>query len=81
MNEGELSVVSPLMGFAIDVTALDTKLSQIRAISKEYGDPIGSGAVDTEKLLKEMHTKYEQAGMQEVLAEIQGQVDAFVATK
>ena len=81
MNEGELTVVSPLMGFALDSTSIDTKLGQIKAIAKEYGDPIGSGAVDTEALLKEMTTKYKQSGIDEVIAEIQGQVDSFLATK
>ena len=81
MNEGELTVVSPLMGFALDATSIETKLGQIKAVGKEYGDPIGSGAVDTEALLKEMLTKYEQAGVQDVITEIQGQVDAFLATK
>lgn len=81
MNEGELSVVSPLMGFAADTTSIDTKISQIAAVAKEYGDPIGSGAVDTEALLEEMFVKYEQAGIQDVIAELQRQVDEFVATK
>lgn len=81
MNEGESTVVSPLMGFAADTTSIDTKLSQIKAVAKEYGDPIGSGAADTEALLEEMFTKYEQAGIQDVIAEIQAQVDAFVASK
>lgn len=81
MNEGELTVVSPLMGFALDATSIETKLSQIKAVAKEYGDPIGSGAVDTEALLKEMFTKYEQAGIDGVIAEIQAQVDAFLETK
>ena len=81
MNEGELSVVSPLMGFALDATTIETKLGQIRAIANEYGGPIGSGAVDTEGLLKEMFEKHEHAGTKEVCAEIQAQVDAFIASK
>ena len=81
MNEGELTVVSPLMGFALDATSIETKLSQIKAVGAEFGGPIGSGAADTEKLIAEAFVKYEQAGVNEVIAEIQSQVDAFVATK
>ena len=80
-NEGENTIVSPLMGFALDSSTIDTKLGQIKAVSKEYGGSIGSGAADTEALLKEMHTKFEQAGNQEVIDEIQRQVDEFVASK
>lgn len=51
MNEGDSTVASPLMGFAIDSSTIDTKLSQIKAVGKEYRDPNGSGAADTEKLI------------------------------
>jgi putative aldouronate transport system substrate-binding protein len=81
MNEGELSVVSPLMGFALDATTIETKLGQIKAVGNEFGGPLGSGAVDTEKLLEEMFVKYEQAGVKDVCAVIQEQVDAFIASK
>ena len=66
---------------ALDSGTIDTKLGQIKAISKEYGGSIGAGATDTEALLKEMHIKFEQAGNQEIIDEIQRQVDEFVANK
>ncbi len=81
LNEGENTIPSPLMGFALDSSSIDTKLAQIKAVSKEFGSSIGSGAADTEALLKEMHTKFEQAGNQEVIDEIQRQIDEFVASK
>lgn len=81
LNEGERTIPSPLMGFALDSESIDIKLAQIKSISSEYGNPIGSGVVDTEKLLAEMTEKYKLAGDDEVCAEIQAQVDAFVATK
>jgi putative aldouronate transport system substrate-binding protein len=81
LNEGERTITSPLMGFALDSSSIDIKLTQIKSIASEYGNPIGSGVVDTEKLLAEMAEKYKVAGSDEVCAEIQAQVDAFVATK
>ncbi len=81
MNEGENTVVSPLMGFALDATSIDTKVSQVKAVASEYGSPIGSGAADTENLIAEMTVKYEQAGVNDIIAEMQAQVDAFVASK
>ncbi len=81
MNEGENTKISPLMGFALDTSSIDTKLSQIKAVSSEYGNTIGSGVVDTETLIAEMTNKYEQAGNQEIIDEIQRQIDEFVASK
>lgn len=81
LNEGERTIPSPLMGFALDSSSIDVKLSQIKSVSSEYGNPIGSGAADTEKLLAEMTEKYKQAGSDDVCAEIQAQVDAFIKTK
>ena len=81
MNEGEDTIKSPLMGFALDSTSIETKLSQIKAVSNEFGGPLGSGAVDSEQLLKEMAVKYEQAGNQEIIDEIQRQIDEFIQNK
>ena len=81
LNEGERTIPSPLMGFALDSSSIEIKLSQVKAVASEYGNTIGSGAADTEKLLAEMTEKYAQAGSDEVIAEIQAQVDEFVATK
>lgn len=81
LNEGERTIPSPLMGFALDSSSIDIKLAQIKTVSSEYGNPIGSGAADTDKLLAEMTEKYKQAGSDDIIAEIQSQVDAFVANK
>lgn len=81
LNEGEHTISSPLMGFALDSSSIDIKLAQIKSVATEYGNPIGSGAADTEKLLAEMTEKYAQAGSDDVCAAIQAQIDAFVATK
>ena len=81
MNEGENTITSPLMGFALDAATIETKLSIISAIDTEFRGPIESGAADTEKLIAEMTEKYNQAGIEEVITEIQNQVDAFLASK
>lgn len=69
------------MGFALDAATIETKLSIISAIDTEFRGPIESGAADTEKLIAEMTEKYNQAGIEEVITEIQNQVDAFLASK
>ncbi len=81
MNEGEDTIVSPLMGFALDASSIETKLGQVKAVASEFGNPLGSGAVDSEKLIEEMTVKFQQAGTQDVIDEIQRQVDAFLKTK
>ena len=81
MNEGESTITSPLMGFALNADTIETKLGIISAIDTEFRGPIESGAADTEKLIGEMTEKYNQANIQEVIDEIQSQVDAFLASK
>ena len=81
MNEGENTKLSPLMGFALVSDTIDTKLSQYRAVTKEYGNALGSGAADTEKLIAEFTQKSHDAGIDDILSEIQSQVDAFLENK
>lgn len=78
MNEGENTLLSPLMGFALVSDTIDTKLSQYGAVTSEYASVLNSGAVDTEKLIAEFTAKAEAAGRDEIIAEIQKQVDEFL---
>ena len=81
MNEGENTIVSKLMGFSLDSSAIDIKLSQISAIDGEYRRTLDSGAVDVDAYVAEMKEKLEKAGVDEVRTEIQRQVDEFLASK
>lgn len=81
LNEGEDTSISKLMGFALDATTIETKLTAARAVHSEYGGPLGSGAVDYDSYIEEYKTKIEVAGNSEIIEEIQRQVDEFMAKK
>ena len=75
---------SPLKGFVlnIDNAALKSKASQIAAVEGEYLTGLLTGALDDpEKVYAEFIEKAKKAGLDDVKAEIQRQVDEFLASK
>ncbi len=72
--------ISELIGFVPDLTSVETKIGQIKAVKSDSG------------LFEGIHENYEEvyanyvqdlkyAGLEEVTAELQSQVDAFLASK
>ncbi len=71
------SVKSPLLGFVLDTEPIKTQISQLSAAESEFGgniEIVNNGA-DAEKRMK----KLVDAGLLEVQAEVQRQVDAYWA--
>ncbi len=78
----ETSVVSNLIGFAPDTSKVSSKLGQINAIVTEYSSQLLYMDVeDWEATYTEFLSKLESAGINDVIAELQTQVDAFLASK
>ncbi len=76
------SIPSKLPGFILDKTAFDVEASQIATITNEYLDQIASGSLaDYKATYAEAMNKLEIAGMSMVKAEIQKQVDKFLASQ
>lgn len=71
----------PLVGFILDRSPIETELSSCEAVFKEYEPILLYGLDDPEKALGEMNVKLEAAGIEEATAEIQRQVDEFLASK
>ena len=73
---------SKIAGFVLDTESVDVEFSQIRAVTSEYRDVLVSGALeDYQATYKEAMKKLEIAGLSKVKAEIQKQVDEFLAKK
>ncbi len=78
----EKAIVSPLLGFKPNIDSIQTELAQIRAVATEFHGSLITGAVpDHEKVYTEFMDKLERAGSKKVQAELQKQVDAFLAEK
>lgn len=80
INEGEDSVISPLMGITFDTTNITNELAQIKSLHSEYVNSFRYGIYgnDVDKYIDEFVGKLKVAGIQKVLDELNAQVDAFL---
>ena len=70
-----------LIGFNFDPTPVTNQLSQLNSAFTEKALPLMHGLVDPAQGLNDLKQAFTQAGFPQVLAEVQKQVDAFMATK
>ena len=74
--------LSKLIGFVPDTSKIATQLSQVLAVKGEYFSGLMSGALpDEEAVYNEFIDKLNKAGNQEIIAELQRQIDEFLASK
>ena len=68
------------MGFVARVSDISTQVEQTTAVTKEYMNTLQSGAMgdDWKSFYDEYVSKMENAGLDDVLKELQSQVDAFL---
>ena len=73
--------VSAAVGFSPDLTNVMDKCLAISAIWQEYKAELQTGTSDPDVVIPEMTQRMDEAGMQDVIAEVQAQLDAWVAAK
>ena len=84
LNESPDTVASSLIGFVPDTSSIQTKLEQVGAIEAEYESTLNKGILGTdewEAYYEEFMKKLKQAGMDDIKAELQRQLDEFLAGK
>lgn len=83
INNSQDNEISKLMGFNASVESISTQIEQINAVSKEYASSLYNGALGSgwEEQYNAYVEKMENAGLNEVLTELQRQVDEFLAGK
>ncbi len=84
LNESPETLTSSLVGFVPDTSSITTLLEQITAVEKEYeySLPLGVMGVDGwEACYDEYMNKLKVAGLDEVKAELQKQLDEYLANK
>lgn len=81
VNNNPNNVISDLIGFALDTTKIQTQLDQIKALTTEYQKILRFGVkgADWKSYYDEFYNKAVTAGLNDVLAEVQSQVDTFLA--
>ena len=80
--QNENAEPSVLLGFSMDVTPVSDQLNQCISIAESYKSELLTGSCggsDPETMVAQMVEELNAAGFQEVIAEAQAQVDAFLA--
>ena len=73
--------VAPLMGFSVNTVPISDEIGQLRNVMDQYRPGLVAGSSDPAVALPEFLAKLEAAGIGTVIAEVQSQVDAFVANR
>ena len=81
MEINDNAELCPLLGFAADVTDYGNQIAGITSAYNEYFSTLINGAGDLETTLADFNAKLDAAGIDEVVAEVQQQLDAWLASK
>ncbi len=73
------SIASLALGFNLDFTPIFNQISELYQIKTKYSKALSTGAVDPDEYLDLMLSEMEAAGAAEVQAEIQRQLDEWLA--
>ena len=71
---------SVLLGFSLDTTAISDDLANCIQIAERYKGELLTGTADPEVMVPQMMEELRAAGFDDLVAEAQSQVDAFMAT-
>ena len=72
------ATLSAAMGFTPDLTPVETQCLAIKAVIEEYMPELQTGTSDPEVVIPEMLERMNEVGLQDVIAEIQAQMNAFL---
>ncbi len=73
--------LSEYMGFAFDNTNVKNEITAATAVYQEYYRGLITGVSDPQKSLPEFLNKLETAGINDIIAEKQAQLDEYIASK
>jgi ABC-type sugar transport system, periplasmic component len=74
-------IESKALGFIFDQAPVRTEIAAIMNVSDQYRSGINTGTVDPAKMVPEYVAKMNAAGLPKVIAEVQRQFDAFLASQ
>lgn len=77
----EKSKASPIVGFSFQADAVTSQIANVNNVISQYRPALSTGSIDASEKLEEFRSKLKQAGIDEVIAEMQKQLDAFHASK
>lgn len=71
----------PLFGFIPDATNVSTQVAAVSNVYDQYFKPLTYGDVNPDEVLPQFLAELEAAGINDIMAEYQSQVDAWLAAK
>ncbi len=77
----DASVEAPTFGFDFNSDPVSTQISGFRNILDEFGPSLYTGSVDPDEYLPKLNEKLKASGIDDVVAEMQTQIDAWKASK
>ena len=77
----ESAVADRLLGFVFDDSNVTNEMANLNSVRAEYDYVWLGTALDYADHIEEYKEKMEQAGIRKVIAELQSQIDAFLASK
>ncbi|MGG4129745.1 ABC transporter substrate-binding protein [Paenibacillus illinoisensis] len=72
-------VNSPILSFNFDASNVSTELTAVQNVKEQYWAALMTGTLDPATNLDQVIEKFNQAGLEEVMAEAQSQLDAWRA--
>jgi putative aldouronate transport system substrate-binding protein len=75
------AIPSPALGFAMDTEPVKSQVARVQAVVKELGVPLMAGVVDPASAVPAYISALKNAGMDQIVAEAQKQIDAWKAKK
>jgi putative aldouronate transport system substrate-binding protein len=75
------AVLSPLSGLQFDKSVYKDLMAAKNTVMQEYNMPMEAGLISYDSKKAEMLAKHKAAGIDQIIAEIQKQIDAWVAAK
>lgn len=75
----ETAKVSTIAGFMFDSSNWDSEYAEIQAIKAEYWNELTCGVLDPAEVVPEILEKMRAAGLDDIIADCQAQLDAYLA--
>ncbi len=75
------AILSPLSGLQFDKSVYKDLMAAKNTVMQEYNGPMEAGLISYASKKDEMLRKHKEAGLDQIIAEIQKQIDAWVASK
>lgn len=72
---------SPALGFKFDTSTVSTQIAAVNNVLEEFKATLYSGSVDNAEYVDKLNAKLKEQGIDQIIAEMQKQIDAWAAAK